>query len=429
MNNEQYQPPAGPPPSYRQAQSGSPDRPQEESSSSSRTSWSSSVPPARAGLGSNNPYRDGPSTTTQARPPSTALSPTIGGRSPSGQSTATSSTTDVTMDDDEYAPPPGPPPSRVPQYQQYAPPPGPPPSHTTNNSHPSSLREEPSPPPYDPWLGPDDSLRPPPSFAAVQPASTKSPTGNATFDDAARAHLWSRYNPLFQPATHSPQAIHRILSSDLRLTVPPNTTEVTQYQPAIGRTYIRTTPFLTDTILLSDLPVYSPNAQSPLMTATPHTIYFEVAVKHIGDRYNPANKTESGLGIGFVAPPYPAWRLPGWNRGSLGIHSDDGRRYVDNSYGGVPFVNAFAAGDIVGVGMTFAPPKHGDRAGMRAEVFFTRNGTREGGWDLYEERDQAAEEGNVEGLEGEHDLLAAVGVFGSVEFECVFRREEWMYKP
>jgi hypothetical protein len=66
---------------------------------------------------------------------------------------------------------------------------------------------------------------------------------------------------------------------------------------------------------------------------------------------------------------------------------------------------------------------------MRAEVFFTRNGKREGGWDLHEEKDRDVEEGNVNGLEGEHDLLAAVGVFGSVEFECVFRREEWMFKP
>jgi hypothetical protein len=181
--------------------------------------------------------------------------------------------------------------------------------------------------------------------------------------------------------------------------------------------------------MLSDLPIYSPNAQSPLTTAKPHTLYFEVAIKHIGDRYNPSNTIESGLAIGFVAPPYPAWRLPGWHRGSLGIHSDDGRRYVDNSYGGVPFTNEFAAGDVIGVGMTFAPPVHGDRVAMRAEVFFTRNGRREGGWDVHEERDGAVEEGNVEGLEGEHDLLAAVGVFGSVEMECVFRREEWLFEP
>lgn len=146
-------------------------------------------------------------------------------------------------------------------------------------------------------------------------------------------------------------------------------------------------------------------------------------------RYNPSNTIESGIAIGFVAPPYPAWRLPGWHRASLGVHSDDGRRYVDNSYGGQDFTSAFKKGDVVGIGSTFQPPVHGDRVSMRCQVFFTRNGKKEGWWDLHEEKDSDADEGDVEGLEGEHDLLAAVGVFGSVELECVFNRDEWLFKP
>lgn len=49
------------------------------------------------------------------------------------------------------------------------------------------------------------------------------------------------------------------------------------------------------------------------------------------------------------------------------------------------------------------------------EVFFTLNGKLDGtgkGWNLHEERDQEEDTGDVRGLEGDHDILAAVGVFG-----------------
>lgn len=148
----------------------------------------------------------------------------------------------------------------------------------------------------------------------------------------------------------------------------------------------------------------------------------------MGDRYGTGKNVESGVALGFVAPPYPSWRLPGWHRGSLGVHSDDGRRYVDNSFGGVDFVPPFKTGDVLGIGMTFKPPVHGDRITSRCSVFLTRNGQRENGWDLHEEQPAGQDAGDISGLEGDHDLLAAVGVFGSVEFECVFAREGWMFK-
>lgn len=325
------------------------------------------------------------------------------------------------MGDDGYMPPPGPPPGHVSIKSEYEPPPGPPPGRAAIAS--------PEPPPYDPWLGPDDNLHPPPSFSNIRPQNKKSPTANADYDDAARAHAWCRENLLWPAVDHEPYLVERIETGDLRLTVPPNTTDVTQYQPAMGRSYIRTSSSIGDTILLSDIPVYAPLRQSPLSTGQAQTLYFEVHVVGLGDRYGTGKNVESGIGIGFVAPPYPAWRLPGWHRGSLGVHSDDGRRYVDNSYGGQEFTTAFKKGDVVGIGMTYAPPVHGDRVSMRCQVFFTRNGKKDGSWDLHEEQDVQADAGDIRGLEGEHDLLAAVGVFGSVEFECVFRPEEWMYKP
>ncbi|KAI7594575.1 hypothetical protein KC316_g1055 [Hortaea werneckii] len=156
-----------------------------------------------------------------------------------------------------------------------------------------------------------------------------------------------------------------------------------------------------------------------------------------------SGESDAGIAIGLLAPPYPSWRLPGWHRGSLGVHGDDGRRYVDNSYGGRDFTSAFRKGDVVGLGLRIFPlpppqtqtQRQGTKGGgvkRTVEVFFTRNGKLDGtgkGWNLHEERDQEEDTGDVRGLEGDHDILAAVGVFGKVELEVRCRREEWAFKP
>lgn len=327
---------------------------------------------------------------------------------------------DVEMGDDQYSPPAGPPQGYGSRGDARS-------EQTTPGLPTPGSEPDPPPPEYDPWTGPDNNVLLPPSFAAsVQNA--RSPTANADYDDAARAHAWCRENPLWPAQEHDPGLVERIHIGDLRLTCPPNTTDVTQYQPSLGRSYVRTSDGISDTIMLSDIPIYASHQESPLATGQAKTLYFELHVMAMGDRYGTGKNVESGIAIGFAAAPYPAWRLPGWHRGSLGVHGDDGRKYIDNSYGGVDFTSAFKKGDVVGIGMTFRPPIHGDRAGMRCDVFFTRNGKQDGGWDLHEERPVDTDAGDILGLEGEHDLLAAVGVFGSVEFEVVFRKEEWLYK-
>lgn len=91
---------------------------------------------------------------------------------------------------------------------------------------------------------------------------------------------------------------------------------------------------------------------------------------------------------------------------------------------------------MVGIGLKIFPlPPHqqGKQSVKRTvEVFFTRNGKLDGtgkGWNLHEERDQEEDTGDVRGLEGNHDILAAVGVFGKVELEVRCRREDWAFKP
>jgi len=91
-------------------------------------------------------------------------------------------------------------------------------------------------------------------------------------------------------------------------------------------------------------------------------------------------------------------------------------------------VRSFREGETVGLGMRFEGQEEGTEEGKcRVEVFFTRNGKREDGWMVHEELDEAS--GGIEGLEGDWDLYAGVGVFGGVEFDVVFDRGQWMYRP
>ncbi|TKA78323.1 hypothetical protein B0A55_03620 [Friedmanniomyces simplex] len=314
--------------------------------------------------------------------------------------------------DNDFAPPRGTPPSHSSRDEDYAPPAGPPPSHAAS---------DPDPPPYDPWLAiPDNALLPPPPSLK----DAKSPTANATFSDAARAHAWCRQNPLWPAQPHPPQTLQRIRNGHITLTQPPNTrNDIHLTTTSLGGAHVRTSASCGDTIFLSDLPLYT-----ALATPAPKTtIYFELKVLHMGPLDHHGEAT-AGIAIGFLAPPYPAWRLPGWERASVGVHGDDGRRYADDSYGGQEFTAAFRVGEVVGIGMTVSPSRFvGGRAGV--EVFFTRDGRKEGGWDLHEERDSEQKGGDLGGLEGGRDVLAAVGCFGAVEFEARFRREEWLFRP
>lgn len=263
---------------------------------------------------------------------------------------------------------------------------------------------------------PDNALLPPPPSFREE----VSPTANATRDDAIRGHDWCDANPLWQASRPNEKNQHRLSIGDVRLTAPPNTRNATLQYPEMGRTHVRTTPRCTDSVFLSDIPVYGAGAGDP------RTIYFELKVISMGANNNVDG--ESGIAIGFLAPPYPAWRLPGWHRASLGVHGDDGRRYIDNSYGGREFTAAFRDGDVVGIGMRFQPPSAPGRPND-CQVFFTRNGREDGKWWLHEEKDRDQDDGNVFGLEGTHDLLAAVGCFGVVEFDVRFRPDTWSYRP
>lgn len=395
--------------------------------------------------------------------------------------------------EEQYAPPPGPPPSYAQQQHQsagygygsnyaasssagdYAPPPGPPPSHNQNNpfvdytkkdhhqqpyvdysQQPQPYQQPPQshagassaePPPYHDWtVIPDTALLPPPP-----PINNDfSPTANASAEAGEAAFKWCNANPLRGPFALTPAQLSALAFGRVTFASPNQQTykgELIPHVTSPGRYRGRTASGCGDACLWTALPLYSALAHSPLATGRPKTIYFELRVAGVGGMPGTTaaslEEADAGIAVGFVAQPYPAWRLPGWQRGSLGVHGDDGRKYVNDTFGGVDFTTAFAPGDTVGLGMTFSiprnPPQYGaaddgggwqqqQRGKCDVEVFFTRNGKKKGGWDLHEELDERAI-GGVEGLEGDFDICGAVGMFGGVDFEVFFNQADWMYRP
>ncbi|KAK4136855.1 hypothetical protein BT67DRAFT_417329 [Trichocladium antarcticum] len=339
----------------------------------------------------------------------------------------------MTSPDDDFAPPPGPPPSqRAAATNAWdAPPPGPPPSHHQAQIDQSYMAPPPGPPPaakpkHD-WeaIVPDTSLfPPPPSFFS---GFDRSPASNSTEAEAEAGERWCAAHPLTAPVTLDPPstAAHRAHHPRLM-------------QPADFRgSLVCTAPGIWsgntdneayDSTIIAYPPLYAVTLDSPLSPTTPRgqkTVYYEVALA----RGTPWPADGICLALGYTALPYPSFRMPGWHRGSLAVHGDDGHRFVNDRWGGKSFTAPFRPGERLGVGMTFTRAGAEDgRARIETDVFFTRDGREVGRWNLHEETD-AEEDLPVTGLEGYHDLSCAVGTHGKVVFEVVLEPGKWMYKP
>lgn len=172
-----------------------------------------------------------------------------------------------------------------------------------------------------------------------------------------------------------------------------------------------------DRCIIGYPPLYVVNEHDPTRYGRPKTIYYEVKIR--------PNSKNNNIAMGFTALPYPSFRLPGWHRGSLGVHGDDGHKYINDRWGGKDFTYQFGKGETLGIGMTFKPT---GTARPEVSIFFTRDGAHAGGWNLHEETD-AEQDLPVTGLEGFHDLSCAVGSFDSVNFEVIFDPAKWRYSP
>ncbi|KAK5945229.1 hypothetical protein PMZ80_002433 [Knufia obscura] len=383
--------------------------------------------------------------------------------------------------------------SQPPAYQA---PPGPPPSHRPERQATSA---EDNPPPYHDWQTvPDNSLLPPPPPLK----SDYSNTTNASYDEAAAAHAWCAAHPVFTPRVANASVIQSVMSGRNGFTYPPGASQrgwslvpsgsEKQVSNALGAIPTSVYQILSpsnpstssngssstqsgskasgfsrfmksssnskapasspaDHCWASTLPVYFAATSNPLSphfaSPKPHpfTIYFEITpLKYYSE--------ESTVAIGFVSKPYPENRQPGWHRASIGVHSDDGNRYVNDSWGGREFTTPFREGESIGLAIVVSPQEVSDSNDTKSNksyvrylqsdkevrstlpkcktrVYLTRNGTVTGSWEMDEERDAERDEG-VAGLQGEVDVYAAVGTFGDVDVEVkIYAQGEGFLAP
>lgn len=318
----------------------------------------------------------------------------------------------------------GPPSSQQPPaYHTYDPPTGPPPDRSLDKLVQEEHNPIPTenPPPYHNWQDavPDTTVFPPPPANAY----TYSNAGNASEADANRAHDFCDSLPLWNPVTPSTEVYNHVRSNKL------NPVRPVEYQGDLtvienGKWKGKTQAKNRDCVLLTALPMYFAAKDSPLDTEMTKTIYFEVTLQSL---HGSEDGGDAGFSIGYAAQPYPTWRSPGWERGSVGVCSDDGCRFVNDSFGGRDFTTRFAIGETIGLGMTFSLSKAADASSLEVEIFLVRDGSKTGSWSLREERD--TDSGSVKGLEGDFDLYGAVGLFGGVEFEVCFDPSGWKWKP
>lgn len=348
----------------------------------------------------------------------------------------------------QYEAPVGPPPKWKRKQEEeigyeYAPPP--PAAAAATRSHHSTTAEQSSStlPPYHDWQSIEDTalLPPPPSVRHEHSAN------NSSEEDAVRAHDWVQTHPLFTPSKPHSRIYAAVQEGDVNL-VKPREMRGDVVKMGIG-SFQGKAKSSRDALLVTSLPLYFASEDHPSANQGNKIIYFEVETVSIGAKKpgrGGREEEDSGLCLGFCAQPYPTWRLVGHERASLGVHGDDGRRFINDSYGGIDFTGPFQEGDILGIGMRFRSTTTTDddddfsspipipistaattTTADIVEVFFTRNGRVEGTWNLFEQRDQAS--GDVKGLEGRWDLYGAIGVFGDVEFKTEFSRHRWTYHP
>ncbi|KAK1254870.1 hypothetical protein MKX08_008865 [Trichoderma sp. CBMAI-0020] len=327
--------------------------------------------------------------------------------------------------EDDFAPPPGPPPGRQ-QQDDFAPPPGPPPSHQQGDfapppGPPPSKKDDWIAPPSDPydaqssnghdWQAavPDTSLFPPPPM--IFSGHDRSPANNATEEEAEEGEKWCRQYDLVDPIVLDQPGKIALQHNNFRLLEPVGFNGRLKFL-APGHWEGHTNRNSPDQCFIGYPPLFVVKEHHPKDTEQPKTIYYEVTIRR--------NSPTINLALGFTALPYPSFRLPGWHRGSLAVHGDDGHKYINDLWGGKDFTSEFRAGDTYGIGMTF--PKTGD-----VDVFFTKNGERIKEWPLHEETD-ARQDLPVTGLEGLHDLSCAIGAFDATDFEVVFDPSKWLYR-
>ncbi|CAF9932726.1 MAG: hypothetical protein GOMPHAMPRED_006650 [Gomphillus americanus] len=343
----------------------------------------------------------------------------------------------------QYQPPPGPPPrnshhedsARLTRHQeeQFQPPPGPPPGYIgqqSTSSYPQQTKaNEASSYQQHNWQAiPDTSLLPPPP--ALDHSTSAS--SNAPPDVAKLAWAWTNRNPPFAPVQPPENCIQDVRRGNLTLRTPEHTERGETISKTETQCHIKTTSRSTDHCYLSSLPLYFEYVDSPFRTEARKIIYYELKIESMKRL---PNGEDSSVALGYAVAPYPTWRMPGWQRGSFAVHSDDGSRFTSHDGGGFDFTTPIKTGEVIGLGVCFSTPEfRSDNLGksgaqpLKGEVFFTRNGRPSGGWDIQEGLDNN-EGWRADFLDGKWDLYAAIGTYGDVQVSVSFGAQQWQFDP
>ena len=249
------------------------------------------------------------------------------------------------------------------------------------------------------------SHRPPPDLHHMF-----SPVNNASGDAFSAGAHFCGVHPLAPPLVSAcSDSLTRVLEAEIVMNPEPphRHVSITTTQSHPPMTTIRVTKKnCPDTNILSQHPLYLARYHHPSPTNPVVVFGYNLTITGL-----PIG-VDNVIAMGFACMPYPHFRLPGWHRGSLAIHSDDGRRYCNDGFGGIEFTRPFSQGDHLGLGLVMRWVTAANGEGMvESEVVFLRDGKREGGWVVREEVEEGREDPEI-GLIGDRDVFAAVGVSG-----------------
>ncbi|KAJ3123121.1 hypothetical protein HK098_002164 [Nowakowskiella sp. JEL0407] len=126
-------------------------------------------------------------------------------------------------------------------------------------------------------------------------------------------------------------------------------------------------------------------------------VYFEVTILEMS--YSPL----SVISVGLATNPYPPFRSVGWNNYSIGYHSDDGRVFENDGYGGRVYASPYSVNHTIGCGYEE----------LSGRVFFTLNGSFVGEAAMKPAR---------------HPYHAALASDGRAKIKFNFGKEPFLYK-